>query len=397
MPGITATSDAGAGADAYENGWAYEGDAGDDGIGLFTVPENAPDTLYYQSETLAGMGAQLNIIDVPSPSVTIAGRLTNSGQVELPGSILTLQNGADLTGGSLNMGEGKLVMEGSLTKTGGTVTTNEATLKINDNISITSNDELIFQDLDLENSTLTLGSATSELTVSNTVTLGNATDGINAGGADLTLSGGLTLTDGDVEANGGTISLGNTSTIATDGMLDVSNSTLKLNAGLSVTGNLKTDNTYDLILFSESFQYVPIKKSLEKCYQLLNPNGYILICDFFQKDPSHFTELRGGHSFPKFQDAIQSSQFKEITNIDVTEQTAPTIQILDDFLTQFGGPLKSMTNFYLENQYPKFSKLLKWKYRKRIKKLNRIYFSGQLTVQEYMEQKTYRFMLYQKQ
>ncbi len=161
--------------------------------------------------------------------------------------------------------------------------------------------------------------------------------------------------------------------------------------------NLKTDNTYDLILFSESFQYVPIKKSLEKCYQLLNPNGYILICDFFQKDPSHFTELRGGHSFPKFQDAIQSSQFKEITNIDVTEQTAPTIQILDDFLTQFGGPLKSMTNFYLENQYPKFSKLLKWKYRKRIKKLNRIYFSGQLTVQEYMEQKTYRFMLYQKQ
>ena len=161
--------------------------------------------------------------------------------------------------------------------------------------------------------------------------------------------------------------------------------------------NLETDNTYDLILFSESFQYVPIKKSLEKCYKLLNSNGYILICDFFQKDPSHFTELRGGHSFPRFQNVIQSLKFKEISNIDVTEQTAPTIQILDDFLTQFGGPLKSLTNFYLENRYPMFSKLLKWKYRKRIKKLNRIYFSGQLTAQEFMEQKTYRFMLYQKQ
>ena len=160
---------------------------------------------------------------------------------------------------------------------------------------------------------------------------------------------------------------------------------------------LKTDNTYDLILFSESFQYVPIKKSLEKCCQLLNPNGYALICDLFQKDPSHFTELRGGHSFSKFQDAIQSFQFKEISNIDVTEQTAPTIQILDDFLTQFGGPLKSLTNFYLENRYPMFSKLLKWKYRKRIKKLNRIFFSGQLTAQKFMQQKTYRFMLYQKQ
>ena len=160
---------------------------------------------------------------------------------------------------------------------------------------------------------------------------------------------------------------------------------------------LETENTYDMILFSESFQYVPIIKSLEKCNQLLNPKGYILICDFFQKDPSNFTELRGGHSFPKFKNALDSSQFKEISNIDVTKQTAPTIKILDDFLTQFGGPLKSLTNFYLENRYPMFSKLLKWKYRKRIKKLNQIYFSGQLTAQEFIEQKTYRFMLYQKQ
>ena len=130
---------------------------------------------------------------------------------------------------------------------------------------------------------------------------------------------------------------------------------------------------------------------------MLNPYGYVLICDFFQKDPSNFTELRGGHSFPRFQNAIQSLQFKEKSNIDVTEQTAPTIQILDDFLTQFGVPLKSLINFYLENRYPLFSKLLKWKYRKRIEKINRIYFSGKLTAQEFMAQKTYRFMLYQKQ
>ena len=160
---------------------------------------------------------------------------------------------------------------------------------------------------------------------------------------------------------------------------------------------METENTYDLILFSESFQYVPIEVSLEKCVNLLNPSGYILICDFFQKDPSHFTELRGGHPFPRFQDAIQSQPFNEIKNLDITEQTAPTIQILDDFLTQFGGPLKSLVNHYLESRYPKFSKIMKWKYKKRIEKLNRIYFSGELTAQEFVEQKTYRFMLYQKQ
>ncbi|MDP6584748.1 MAG: hypothetical protein QF535_08820, partial [Anaerolineales bacterium] len=248
QPFYIATTNTGAGADAYGTGWAYEGTAGNGGIGLFTVPENAPDTLYYQSETQAGMGAVLTIEDTPSRSVTIAGRLTNTGQVELPGSTLTLQNGADLTGGDLNLGDGKLVLEGSLTKTGGTVTTTEASLKLEDNISITSNDGLIFKDLDLNNSALTLGSATSKLTVSNAVTLDNSSEKINAGSADLTLSGGMSLSSGNISANGGIISLGNTSTVATDGMLDVSNSTLELSAGLSVAGTIKTDNATTLTL-----------------------------------------------------------------------------------------------------------------------------------------------------
>lgn len=159
---------------------------------------------------------------------------------------------------------------------------------------------------------------------------------------------------------------------------------------------LETKNTYDLILFSESFQYVPIEISLEKCLQLLNPGGHILICDFFQIDASHFTELRGGHPYVRFQNAIKSLPLKKVTDLDITSETAPTIQILDDFLTQFGGPLKSLINSYFKGRYPLFAKLLKWKYRKRIEKLNRIYFSGELTAKEFNEQKTYRLMLFQK-
>jgi len=248
QPFYVASTDTGAGADAYGTGWAYEGAAGDDGIGLFTIPENAPNTLYYQSGTLAGMGAQLTIIDTPSPSVTIAGRLTNSGQVELPGSTLTLQNGADLTGGDLNLGDGKLVMEGSLIKTGGTINTTEATLKLEENISITSNDELIFKELDLNRFTLSLGSATSNLTVSNAVTMDDPGDQINAGYATLTLTGGLTLSGGTLATDDGTISLGNVSTVIAEGILDASGGTLELNAGLSVTGTLKTDSNTLLTL-----------------------------------------------------------------------------------------------------------------------------------------------------
>ena len=86
------------------------------------------------------------------------------------------------------------------------------------------------------------------MTVSNAVTLNNDfRTHINVGTADLTLSGGLTLTKGNIGIGGsssgsGKIVLGNTSTIAADGTLDLGGG-LVLNAGLSVLGTLKTFDT----------------------------------------------------------------------------------------------------------------------------------------------------------
>ena len=162
-------------------------------------------------------------------------------------SEFTLSGGVALTAGSFNVAGSTVVLSDNLTKTGGTVTATTATLKLNQSIILTSNNGLTFQDLDLNNSTLTLGSATSDLTVSNAVTLDNTSENINVGTADLTLSGGLTLTKGSIGIGGsssgiGSIVLGNTSTIAADGTLDLGGE-LVLNAGLSVAGTLKTDNT----------------------------------------------------------------------------------------------------------------------------------------------------------
>ena len=86
------------------------------------------------------------------------------------------------------------------------------------------------------------------MTVTNAVTLEVATEEINAGSADLTLSGGFTLTQGKIASGGGVMELGNVSTIAADGTLDVSGGALVLNAGLSVAGILKTANSPTLTL-----------------------------------------------------------------------------------------------------------------------------------------------------
>ena len=48
--------------------------------------------------------------------------------------------------------------------------------------------------------------------------------------------------------------------------------------------NMFTDEVYDLILFSESFQYVNMVESLQKAVEMLKPGGYLLICDFFRQN-----------------------------------------------------------------------------------------------------------------
>ena len=48
--------------------------------------------------------------------------------------------------------------------------------------------------------------------------------------------------------------------------------------------DLKTEKKYDLVLFSESFQYIDIEKGIKRAMDLLNHNGHILISDYFKRD-----------------------------------------------------------------------------------------------------------------
>ncbi len=160
--------------------------------------------------------------------------------------------------------------------------------------------------------------------------------------------------------------------------------------------DLDTDKSYDLILFSESFQYVKLGFSIDKIVDMLPEGGNLLICDFFKMDVPGKSPLGGGHKWTAFENKISTVSLTTLTDLDITEETAPTNDLLDKFVTQVLGPIKTMSGQYLESNYPKLSSFMKWKYEKRINKINRVYFTGQLTGENFMKYKTYRLMLFQK-
>jgi len=159
---------------------------------------------------------------------------------------------------------------------------------------------------------------------------------------------------------------------------------------------LESDRRYDLIIFSESFQYVKIRPGLSQCGSLLNRNGHLLICDFFSLEIGSKSPLRGGHKLSGFLDAMNDFPFNIITDIDITMETAPTIGILEKFLSDFLIPSKDLSVKYLLSNFSTVTKLLRWKLRRRIAKINRVYMSGQITAESFIKHKSYRLFLYRK-
>ncbi len=139
---------------------------------------------------------------------------------------------------------------------------------------------------------------------------------------------------------------------------------------------LQTSNRYDMVMFSESFQYVNLEKGLQNSLIFLNDGGYLLICDFFKTDAEGKSALGGGHKLSKFYDIISRYPFKPVKNIDITKETAPNLTIVNNFFSNVGLPIWNLVISFLNRNYTFLSRFLQWKYRRKIEKINQKYFSG---------------------
>lgn len=158
----------------------------------------------------------------------------------------------------------------------------------------------------------------------------------------------------------------------------------------------KSDKRYDLILFSESFQYIPVKDSLPNSIEHLKDKGYILICDFFKTDHPGKSALSGGHNLKKFYNKLEEFPLKIVENIDITNNAAPNMDVVDDFINRVARPVWDLLFKFLGMNYPFWFKLLKKIYKKKIIKTEKKFFSGKLNAEEFKKFKSYRLILLQK-
>ena len=155
---------------------------------------------------------------------------------------------------------------------------------------------------------------------------------------------------------------------------------------------------YDLLLFSESFQYVPLPQIFETAPRLLKTGGQIVACDFF-KTAAHCDgaegdrSFSGGHVLSEFYRLLREAPFELVHDEDLTTRVSPNIALIDTWLTRRLVPAASSVNQYLYSEYPRLTRLFKWLLRHKLERVRYKYLSGYRSQAVFEKYKSYRLLV----
>ncbi|MCX7645553.1 MAG: class I SAM-dependent methyltransferase [Rhodobacteraceae bacterium] len=102
-----------------------------------------------------------------------------------------------------------------------------------------------------------------------------------------------------------------------------------------------TGPRFDLCLFSESFQYIPLDQGLARAMAALRPGGEIVLADCFRTDAYrgrrvHGPKPGGGHPLSRFREMLAALPLEVVSEEDITEAVAPSLDLEQGFFNVLG-------------------------------------------------------------
>jgi MPBQ/MSBQ methyltransferase len=157
----------------------------------------------------------------------------------------------------------------------------------------------------------------------------------------------------------------------------------------------ESSKKFDLILMSESSQYLDTKKMVENVKNILNPNGYLLIADYFRKsDVPYYKTCKIKEEFFTI---VKEGGLELVENVDITEAVLPNLTLGKKIYGEYGLPVVSLIVDYLTHSFPFISFIGSKLFSKKIKKVS--YYMYEHTPEKLDEEKfrnnmEYLFLLY---
>jgi len=152
----------------------------------------------------------------------------------------------------------------------------------------------------------------------------------------------------------------------------------------------------DLILMSESCQYVKIQAGFAQHRRFLRDGGFLLVADFFRvKEADERNPSRSGHKLQEFLDAAEEYGFRKVAEQDITDNVAPTMDIYQDFISNRAFPVVEAVLEIIQRAAPRTYWVLSKIFGKKARKLQDKY--SKQGADLFKEYKRYLIMRFEKQ
>lgn len=108
-----------------------------------------------------------------------------------------------------------------------------------------------------------------------------------------------------------------------------------------------SDTPFDLVFMSESCGYFTPEVAFEKSWRLLKPDGHLLVCNMFRREPVSMKVAR--HLLSDFLRQACTSGFRVVLDEDITRSTLPSLRLAMSLWEGHGAPALALGAFYLES------------------------------------------------
>ncbi len=143
----------------------------------------------------------------------------------------------------------------------------------------------------------------------------------------------------------------------------------KANFHLTQFETFQASHNFDLVLLSESSQYIAAVDIAGCASKILNPGGYLLLADMLRTDSEYKDGIFSNcHDVADLQAALLQAGFVAIKTEDISAQISPTIDLSIETFKKFGLNTIRYIADLLAIAVPPLYKPLRWAYRRWMQK-----------------------------
>lgn len=130
--------------------------------------------------------------------------------------------------------------------------------------------------------------------------------------------------------------------------------------------------TYDLVLMSESAQYIWLDRLFPAVRKAAAPGGHLLVADYFTVNGCSGPLARSGHPLDAFLEEARREGLRLEHRDDLTDRVAPTLDLARSWFESYVEPCLSVASESFHGRHPWLASVLQRLFRRRIGQLEEL-------------------------